>query len=214
MELFHSDRIAEKEFALILSILQRGGVIGFPTDTAYGLGADPFNIDAVERIFRMKGRSTTKPLLLLVNSVQMAKRLSKPAPFFDDIVRRFWPGPLTLILPAAERVPVRVTAGTHTVGIRWPVAAFANALIDRLGQPITATSANRSGMPSAITAKEVRMQLGNELDALIDGGTLPSRTGSSLLDLTVEPPVLVREGPISFETLYDFLNGKIRRGIV
>lgn len=213
MEVFHTDRVSESDFNTILAILRRGGVIGFPTDTAYGLGADPFNEAAIDRIFRIKQRPETKPVLLLVDSIRMAESVSQPTPAFHQVAGRFWPGPLTVVLPAAQSLSDKVTAGTKTVGIRWPAAEFATTLVGRFGKPITATSANRSTMPGAVTFDEVRNQLGPSLDALIDGGVLPARGGSSLLDLTADPPVLLREGPISFESLHEFFAGKIRRRV-
>jgi L-threonylcarbamoyladenylate synthase len=213
MEVFHTDRISESDLNTILAILERGGVIGFPTDTAYGLGADPFNERAIERIFQIKRRVETKPILLLVDSIAMAESVSFPGPAFHRVVERFWPGPLTVVLRAMATLSNKVTAGTGTIGLRWPAAEFASSLITRFGAPITATSANRSTRPAAVTSAEVRNDLGESLDALIDGGVLPARGGSSLLDLTSDPPVLLREGPISFESLHEFFGGKIRRQV-
>ena len=214
MEVFHTARISANAFDRILSILRAGGVIAFPTDTAYGLGADPFNAAAVERIFEIKGRPEAKPILLVVNSVGMAETVvSAPSPMFHSVAKQFWPGPLTLVLRAAPSVSANVTARTGTIGVRWPAAPFAMSLLERFGKPLTATSANQSGMPSAVTADEVRAQLGESVDVLIDGGALPSRIGSSLLDLAVDPPVLLREGPISFETLNSFFEGRIRKQV-
>ena len=211
MEAFHTDSISESDFTLILSILRHGGVIGFPTDTAYGLGADPFNDAAIERIFNIKGRAETKPILLLVDSIRMVESISDPNQMFYSVASRFWPGPLSLVVKAQPSIPARVTAGTNTIGLRWPVAPFAVKLMGKLGKPITATSANRSDRPAAVSAGEVQSQLGESLDVLIDGGLLPARSGSSVLDLTIDPPVLLREGPISFESLQEFFKGRIRR---
>lgn len=213
MEVFHTDRISESDFNTIVTILRRGGVIAFPTDTAYGLGVDPFNEAAIDRIFAIKGRVETKPILLLVNSIQMTESVSQPNSTFYKVVRKFWPGPLTVIVKATDAIPVKLTAGTKTIGVRWPAAELASSLVTRFGKPITATSANRSTMQAAVTAQEVRFQLGESIDALIDGGRLPVRGGSSLLDLTSDPPVLLREGPISFESLHEFFGGKIRRQV-
>lgn len=213
MDVFHTECLSESDFALILSVLGRGGVIGFPTDTAYGLGADPFNERAIDRVFEIKQRMETKPILLLVNSAGMAESVGEPNATFYKIVERFWPGPLTLILRAAGHISGKVTAGTGTIGLRWPAADFADTLVTRFGKPITATSANRSGLPAAITAQEVTHQLGDSIDVLVDGGTLSVRRGSSLLDLTCDPPILLREGPISFEHLHEFLGGKVRRQV-
>lgn len=213
MEVFHTGSISESDFARILSILGAGGVIGFPTDTAYGLGADPFNSAAVDRVFKIKGRAGTKPILLVVNSVAMAESVGESSATFLAVAERFWPGPLTIVLRAKPSVPETVRAGTATIGVRWPEARFTTELLRHFGKPLTATSANRSGMPPAVTAAEVRAQLGDSCDALIDGGALPSRVGSTLLDLTLDPPVLLREGPISFESLHEFFEGRIRREV-
>jgi L-threonylcarbamoyladenylate synthase len=210
VKIFHDDTLQDAAYDEMVSLLRSGCIIAFPTDTAYGLGGDPFNEAAVERIFEIKGRKETKPILMLVNSIAMAQFVIKPNPVFHAVASRFWPGPLTVILRAAPSVPSKVTAGTNTIGVRWPVAPFATTLVERFGKPLTATSANRSGMSSAITAEEVRMQLGDSVDALVDGGTLPWRGGSTLLDLTPDPPVLLREGPISLESLREFFKGRIR----
>jgi len=205
MQLFDAGTLSDGALEQILSFLREGGVIAFPTDTSYGLGADPFNDAAVRQIFAIKGRPETKPILLLVNSMEMAGRVAALSDRATALAERFWPGPLTMILPARENVPSVVTAGTGTVGIRWGDAAFAQRLIGAFDRPITATSANRAGMPSTITASEVRKQLGDSIDVIIDGGTLPSRGGSTLLDLTAVPARLLREGPIAEAELSDVL---------
>ena len=211
MKLFRTERA--HAYDEIVSLLRAGGVIAFPTDTAYGLAADPFNESAVERIFKIKGRPETKPILLLVDSVAMAESVIRTTDVFYRVVEAFWPGPLTIIMHSVASVPTMITAGTKTVGLRWPVAGFATALVSRFGGAVTATSANRSGMPSAVTAEEVVRQLGDSIDALVDGGMLPSSAGSTLLDLTADPPVLLREGPLSFEALAEFFEGRIRRRV-
>ena len=211
MKVFRAEGLQEEGYDEIVTLLRSGGVIAFPTDTAYGLGANPFANAAVDRIFEVKGRPENKPILLLVDSVAMAESVAKPADDFYKLVQQFWPGPLTVILPAAKSVPLELTAGTRTVGVRWPMADFATNLVKRFGQPITATSANQSGLPAAITAAEVREQLDDRIDALVDGGRLPSRVGSTVIDLTAAPPVLLREGLVSFETLQRSFDGRIRR---
>ena len=213
MKVFRAETLHDAAYDEIVVLLRRGGIIGFPTDTAYGLGVDPFNEAAVDRLFSVKGRPEAKPILLLVDSIAMAESVSQPPQTFRDVVEKFWPGPLTLVLQARSQIPMKVTAGTKTIGLRWPAAAFANNLVGRFGQPLTATSANRSGEPSTVTADEVCSQLGASLDALVDGGSLPARGGSTLLDLTVDPPLVLREGPVSFETLHEFFHGHIRRQV-
>jgi L-threonylcarbamoyladenylate synthase len=200
-------------YGTIVSLLRDGGIIAFPTDTSYGLGADPFNDAAVERIFTIKGRAGTKPILLLVDSVTVAESVVRPTDIFYRVVEKFWPGPLTIITHAEPSLPAKITAGTNTIGVRWPIAPFATTLVSRFGKPVTATSANRSGMPSAVTAEEVRRQLGDSVDALVDGGVLPSREGSTLLDLSVDPPVILRDGLLPFDSLVQFFKGRIRRRV-
>jgi L-threonylcarbamoyladenylate synthase len=205
MQLFDAATLSNGAFEEILSFLRAGGVIAFPTDTAYGLGADPFSEPAVRRIFEIKGRAEDKPILLLVNSIDMARSVATLSDASLAVAARFWPGPLTMILPARPNVPNLVTAGTATVGLRWANAPFAARLLSGLDRPITATSANLSGMESTVTAGEVRAQLEDRLAVLIDGGSLPARGGSTLLDLTQMPPKVLREGPVSVAELNEVL---------
>ena len=205
MQLYDAASLSDGGLEQILSFLRAGGVIAFPTDTAYGLGADPFQEEAVQQIFRIKGRPEAKPILLLVNSIAMAESVASLSSREFELAKRFWPGPLTMVVPARSTVPNIVTAGTGTIGIRWPDAAFARRLIDAFERPITATSANRTGMPSAITVAEIREQFQDSIDLVVDGGTLPTRGGSTLLDLTEVPARLLREGPIPRAELSDVL---------
>jgi L-threonylcarbamoyladenylate synthase len=205
MQLFDAGTLSDGALEQILSFLRAGGVIAFPTDTAYGLGADPFNDGAVRRIFEIKGRPETKPILLLVSSMEMANRVVTFSEKAVALAERFWPGPLTMVLPARETVSSGITAGTGTVGIRWADAPFAQRLLTAFDRPITATSANLAGRPSTVTIAEVREQLGESLDLVVDGGTLPARGGSTLIDLTAIPARLLREGPIPEAELSDIL---------
>jgi L-threonylcarbamoyladenylate synthase len=211
MQVFNAASLSDDDFNQILSFLRSGGVIGFPTDTAYGLAADASNEDAVRRIFEIKGRSENKPILLIVDSIDMASRVARISETAQRLAAKLWPGPLTMVLPATPDVSATLTAGTNTIGVRWPDAPFATRLISALGKPITATSANQSGMPAAATADEVRVQLEGQLDMLVDGGTLPVPGGSTVLDLTCEPPVVLREGPVSFQRLHELLGGNVQR---
>jgi L-threonylcarbamoyladenylate synthase len=213
VKLFLAETARAEQYDEIVLLLRNGGVIAFPTDTTYGLGADPFNESAVDRLFTVKGRSEQKPILLLVDSLAMAERITSPVDLFYRVAEKFWPGPLTIITRAAPVLPANLTAGTETIGLRWPMATFATTLVSRFGRPVTATSANRSGKPPAVTAAEVRAQLGDSLDALVDGGTLSSRSGSTVLDITDDPPAVLRDGPVTFETLADFFDGKLRRRV-
>ncbi len=213
MKVFHAEGISEKQFEEILSVLNTGGVIGFPADTAYGLGADPFNEAALKRIFQIKGRTETKPILVLVDSLDMAESLIQSNEMLRAVANEFWPGPLTIVAPLNRPLPESLTAGSNSLGVRWPAAKFVMELIRRFGKPLTATSANRSGLDTPVRASDVQMQLGESLDILIDGGTLSAPEGSTVLDLGAAPPVVLREGPISFESLHRFFRGNIRRRI-
>ena len=153
----------------------------------------------------MKGRAETKPILVLVDSIAMANSIARLSDTALSLAERFWPGPLTMILPARASVSATVTAGSETIGVRWANTVFTQRLLEAFGRPITATSANRSGLPSAVTAEEVRVQLGDSLEMLVDGGELPARQGSTLLDVTQIPVRLLREGPIAEAELSDVL---------
>jgi L-threonylcarbamoyladenylate synthase len=209
MQLYNAASLPERDFAQILSFLRSGGVIGFPTDTAYGLGADPFNDKALRRIFAIKSRPENKPILLLVHSLEMAATVASLSERARSLAERFWPGPLTLILPARPELSDLVTAASGNIGIRWCNAPFALRLVGAFGKPVTATSANRSGGKTPVTAMEVIEQLGDRLEVLIDGGTLPAAGGSTVLDLTQDPPVLLRQGPVTFAQLSEALQGSI-----
>ena len=146
MKVFRTED-AQDAYGEIVSLLRAGGVIAFPTDTAYGLAADPFSETAVDRIFRIKGRPDTKPLLLLVDSVRMAESIIHPTDVFYRVVEAFWPGSLTIIMPAVASLPANVSAGTNTVGARWPIAAFATG--DRKSTRLNSSHSGESRMPSS-----------------------------------------------------------------
>ena len=211
MRVIAAGRLSEEEIATIIDVVGRGGVICFPTDTAYGLGVDPGNTSAVDRLFAIKGRPSDKPILLLVDSVEMARKQSRETALFEELAGKFWPGPITMVVSAVPDLSERVTAGSGTVGIRWPAAPLATRLVGRLGHPLTATSANLSGEAPARSATEAVDQLADRVDLVIDGGPSPDTSLSTLLDLTKDPPQLLREGPLSYGDLADFLQGRLRR---
>ncbi len=176
--------------------IRAGKVIAIPTDTVYGLAADPFQPAAVREVFRLKGRPENKPILLLVNSLQQVELLAARLPkAFHSLAARFWPGPLTLILPAAPSVPDSITAGAGTVAVRLPGSMLVRELIGAAHVPLTGTSANRSGRPPSRSAAEVKQQFPSGLPLILDGGPAPSGLPSTLVDLTGEPRI-VREGAI------------------
>lgn len=180
------------------AILRAGGLVAFPTESFYGLGADALSATAVARVFQVKGRPETKPVLVLVDSVPMAAALAAElSEGTRALMRRHWPGPLTLVVRAAPHVPAALTAGTGTVGVRLPGHPVARALVRAAARPITAPSANRTGAPPPTTAAAVHRALGLDVDLILDGGPTAGGTGSTVADCTSWPPRVLRAGPIA-----------------
>jgi L-threonylcarbamoyladenylate synthase len=187
-------------------LLLRGKVVAFPTDTYYGLGADPFNLAAVSEIFRIKRRTPDRPLPLLVDSIDQAGDLANnPPKLFFTLAQKFWPGPLTLVVPASRQIPLKVTANTGKVGLRWPQASFVIALIAAAARPLTGTSANLSDMTACSTADEVDCQLGDLLPLILDGGLTRGGLASTVVELHGERGRIVRQGAIPESELKEFL---------
>ena len=183
-------------------ILRRGGLVAFPTETVYGLGAPVFNRRAVARVFEVKGRPADNPLIVHVSSRAMLDRVVRDVPdTAGHLMEAFWPGPLTLVLRRSRRVPSIVSAGLDTVAVRIPADPVALQLVRLTGQPIAAPSANRSGRPSPTTAEHVMRDLGAVVDLVIDGGPTPIGVESTVVDVTGAVPVLLRPGGISREAI-------------
>jgi L-threonylcarbamoyladenylate synthase len=179
------------------SFLSRGSVIAIPTDTFYGLAADPFNLAAIDEIYRVKGRPETRALPVLVRSLEQAMTLAREVPQnFLKLAQEFWPGALTLVVEAATRLPLKVTANTGKVALRWPKSEVARELIAEFDGPITGTSANISGFPSCANAEQVMKQLGNRVPLVLDGGDNGAALGSTIVDLHGGGWKVVREGAI------------------
>jgi len=194
-----------QEIARATEVLRRGGVVAFPTDTVYGLGASIFLPRAVERVFELKGRPRHQPLPVLVSSFEQVAGLASVPPGAATLAKRFWPGALTLVLAALEAAPELVTAGSGKVAVRLPDHPVPLALIEGLGTPITGTSANLSGEPSARTAQEVRAQLREKVDMVLEGGPTPRGVESTIVDLTGKAPLVLREGAISRKEIEECL---------
>ncbi len=178
-------------------VIKQGGVIAFRTDTFYGLGADPFNVAAVERIRELKGREDDKPILLLISEVEQIERLlTERSPEFMRLAAKFWPGPLTIVGNANTDLPQAITAGTRTVGVRLPADAKVRDLVRACGGALTATSANPAGRDPARSAEEVRNYFPEGIDLIVDGGQVTAIEPSTVVDATVSPPRIVREGAI------------------
>ena len=177
--------------------LRGGGVVAFPTETLYGLGADARNETAVEKIFRIKGRDFRNPIALIVSNDREVIPLVEEIPAAAQILMKtFWPGPLTLVFRASAAVLPRLTADTGKIGIRVSGHPLARLLAEGMAGPLTATSANLSGGPECSSADEVIRVLGDLPDAVIDCGKTPGGAGSTILDVTVFPPRILREGAI------------------
>lgn len=186
-------------------IISSGGLIAFRTDTFYGLGTDPLNPAAVAKIRELKGREDNKPILLLISDMdQLDRFVSEPSGTFGLAVGR-WPGPLTLIGPARSELPIELTAGTKTIGLRLPDDENVRALLRTCGGALTATSANISRKPPARTAQEVEDYFPTGIDLIIDGGEVMATEPSTVLDLSESEPRLVREGAIPRAMLADLL---------
>lgn len=187
-------------------VVQGGGVMAIPTESFYALGAPPLNEAAVRRVCAIKGRPEGKPLLVLIHDQgHLPALVADLTPAAVVLMKRFWPGPLTLIFQASRAVPDMVTAGTGTIGIRQPAYPLLVPLLRHVG-PLTGTSANRTGAPPARTAEEIEAFLGMELDLILDSGPTPGGLPSTVVD-TVGPVRVLREGPITRPQIETVLSG-------
>lgn len=189
-----------RAIAAAAAVVEAGGLVAFPTESFYGLGADALDSDAVARVFEVKGRPEHKALLVLVDSIDMAAGLAaRVSDGARALMARYWPGPLTLVLEAADRVPAGLTGGGSTIGVRMPGHAVARALVRSAGRPITAPSANPSEAPPALTAAAVREYFEGRVELILDGGPTAGGAGSTVADCTVWPPRILRQGPVIVE---------------
>jgi len=185
-----------------IEILKAGGIVAFPTDTVYGLGGDVFKIEVVERIYRVKRRPRHLPMpVLLADSTQVAAAVGSVPGIAQFLMRRFWPGGLTLVLSKNPSLPDIITAGSNKVAVRVPDHIVPLTLIRGLGAPIIGTSANISDKPSPVTAEEVEQQLGGQVDLIIDMGRCPGGRESTVVDVTGGTPVILRQGVIPEEEI-------------
>ena len=203
--IFHpeTDKNAIAEAA---AILRRGGLLGIPTETVYGLGADGLNEDAVRRIFEAKGRPQDNPLILHVPDAGWLERCCVDIPDTAyALAERFWPGPLTMILPRRDCVPLRTTGGLDTVGVRCPDHPVTRAIIAAADTPVAAPSGNTSGRPSPTCARHMMEDMMGRIDGIVDGGPCAVGVESTIIDLTVQPPRLLRPGGLPRESLRQVL---------
>lgn len=188
-----------------IEILERGGIIAFPTETVYGVGCDIFNPQAAEKVFELKKREKTKPLAAHVGSLEQIQMVAETSvPYFDVLFEKFLPGPLAIILPKKAIVNKIVTCGLDTISIRFPDCTEAIELALGLGRPIAATSANLSGQPSALHHSDVEKYFPTELDYIVTAGTTKYQKESTIVDLTQNPPKILREGVIPGEEVMKY----------
>ena len=179
------------------SFIKRSRVISIPTDTFYGLSADPFNLYAIERVFQLKSRPETRALPILVNSVEQAVTLARDvSDTFLTLANKFWPGALTLVVEATHRLPLKVTGNTGWVALRWPNSHIASELIEAVGGPITGTSANLSGHPSCTNAAQIVQQLGERLPLILDAGDTGGTLASTIVRIDGDDWTIAREGAL------------------
>lgn len=193
-----------------VAALESGRIVALPTETFYGLAVDAENPEALERVNALKGKPPRSPILLLVDCADAARRLCARVPEgFDELAEMFWPGPLTLVVPAAAHVPPQVTAGRATVGVRVPSLALPRRIAGALGRPISGVSANRHGEPPCRTAAEVPQALPDAgeggIELLLDGGPTQGAAPSTVLDLAGERPRILREGIVPPSALRSYL---------
>jgi len=197
----------EQAFERCRSIISAGGVIAYPTDTFYGLGADPGNPDAVKRLFEIKGRPSGQPILLLLHDrSQVRKWAAGVSEEAEALMDAFWPGPLTLVFTALPTVLPELTGGTGRIGLRVPGNAVTRGLLEALGTALTGTSANLSGGPDLRTAGEVAGMLGDRVDMILDVGGTQGGKASSVVDVSAAGLTMVREGAVSEQELRDSWN--------
>ena len=197
-----------RTIARAADLIRRGHVVAIPTDTFYGLAANPLDPAAIEKVFAVKGRSKNAPLLLLIDSIEMASELAAELPpNFHRLAQRFWPGPLTIVVEASAKVPGLVTGETGRIGLRVPAAAIPRALAKQAGLPLTGTSANYTGEKECSTAPEVERCLGESLALILDGGPSAATRPSTVVDLRSDSWELLREGAIAAEEIAAVLDG-------
>lgn len=187
-------------------IIMAGGIVAYPTETFYGLGVDAFNVHAIERIYHIKKRDLSKPILVIIENQRHLKELvSDIPPLAKELIKRFWPGPLTIIFRASPKVPAILTGNTGTIGIRISSHPVALGLVRAVGRPITATSANISGQLGLISALDVLKIFENGLDLILDGGITQGKKGTTIVNITLDPPRIVREGIIPSKEIKRYL---------
>ncbi|HQP41068.1 MAG TPA: L-threonylcarbamoyladenylate synthase [Smithella sp.] len=190
-----------------VTILTDGGIIAYPTETFYGLGVDATHEEATGKIFAVKGRNFKNPVSLIIAKPEDINMLVTDVPeTAKKLIDAFWPGALTIVFQASDTVSPLLTAGTGKIGLRVSSHPIALKIVQNMKKPLTATSANLSGAPECSTASEVAGQIGGKIDAILDGGKTPGGASSTLIDVTLNPPVVLREGSISRQSIKEHLH--------
>lgn len=199
------DKFEQTVSARAAEILVAGGIIAYPTETFYGLGADATNEKAIRKIYAIKGRNFKSPLAVIIDQTESLYPLVCEVPAAAlKLMQEFWPGALTIVFRASDKILPVLTAGTGKIGVRVSGHPGARAIAQMLGGPLTATSANLSGAAECSAASEVLRQMGDKIDAIIDSGKTPGGKGSTIVDVTCNPPVILREGIISGKIIGEY----------
>lgn len=181
-----------------ISVIEKGGIISFPTQCLYGLGADALNVEAVDRVFDVKDRPFGKPILILIKNVEVLEEIVRDVPpSASRIIEKFWPGGVTIVFEANESLPDRLTAGTGKIGVRLPAHPVAAALVNSFEKPITGTSANLAGRTGCSRISDLDARITEKLDLVLDAGPLEGGVGSTVVDVTGDVPKILREGSVS-----------------
>ena len=192
---FRNINSLSKQIEEAVDVLKQGGIIAFPTETSYGLGVDPFNECAVEKLYRLKKRDFSKPILLLIASVHQLTICTDSVPRqYNQLIEKYWPGPLTLIFPASKNIPDILKGGKETIAIRQSPHAVATAIVEKISQPITATSANISNQKPAVTSKDCLTIFGDHIDYIVDNKEKGHDTFSTIVGLVNGQPTVFRDG--------------------
>jgi len=202
-----ADNSEERILTQAAEILANGGIIAYPTETFYGLGADATNEEAIQKIFTIKGRNFKNPIALIIGQTDDIYPLVQDIPeTARKLIAAFWPGALTIVFSAADIVSTLLTACSGKIGLRVSSHPIAMGIVQKLKRPLTATSANLSGASECTRASEVAEQIGDKIDAIIDLGDTPDTAGSTIIDVTCDPPIILREGAISRKTIEKYIN--------
>jgi L-threonylcarbamoyladenylate synthase len=198
--------ISRKSIKRARRLLRDGEIVAFPTDTVYGVGVNAFDRSAVRKLYKAKKRPSDKPVPVFITQIDDLNQVARDVPDKAwKLLKKFWPGALTVVLPRSPDLPGEVTAGQDTVAVRLPAHPVCLELVAKVGGPLAVTSANISGQPAPTSAEDVMAQLAGRIALLLDGGPTPTPHPSSIVDLSVHPPRLLREGDLSLDTLKKYL---------